>query len=459
MKLVRERSFITRWWKLLSVLLLIVVIVSAPTIMGFYLEFLFKKQFALFSANDPNLKLVNYKRDWFHSTAALTLKDSKNLLKIDVDIEHGPFLFLYHNNITDKPYLGLAKAIYKIVPAAETQQKLSKYFNNQNLLTGDMHLDFNQFLRIEYKSAVMHYYNHNKNFIISWPGLSGIMTVNFANNKIINKAKIGRFSFSNQHSTVTIGDSYVQAVLQRQATNDWLQTFDYSISQIQAETRKNVYLQANNINLNIQSSSNNQVIQYQNLLSLKQLMIEDKKYAPITIKATIKNIPKKLYKQLIRPANNSAQAEHKNLIMQFFSDAIVLVENGANIISDINVITPTGPIKANLSLAERPDAKDKNGIDKLRGTLNVMLSKETLHSILVRALVSKFQKMQQFKQENIPTAYQNSLPGQQADIFINQQQKADYFISDNNSYVLNFTMQGSNVRLNGKTINIDFLLK
>ena len=127
MKTRRHEWIFKTWWKPLLFMGMAVVIIFAPYGFGYVVQSVAEKNIRLFAERNPHIQLISYQRGVFHSMAVLAIKNQNDAVNIEIDILHGPYLFLYHNSITDKPYFGWAKASYRVIAATDTQKKLAKY--------------------------------------------------------------------------------------------------------------------------------------------------------------------------------------------------------------------------------------------------------------------------------------------------------------------------------------------
>jgi hypothetical protein len=100
-----------------------------------------------------------------------------------------------------------------------------------------------------------------------------------------------------------------------------------------------------------------------------------------------------------------------------------------------------------------------SSLKNLRGSLKMVVPKQILYGMATNFLSNKGKVVDEFKRRYInATSGTQALPEKEARAFIDSQQQAGYIIAENNFYILNFTLQGSDVRLNGQSIYTDFLL-
>ncbi len=85
------------------------------------------------------------------------------------------------------------------------------------------------------------------------------------------------------------------------------------------------------------------------------------------------------------------------------------------------------------------------------------MPESVLKSLVAMVFSNSTTKVKQFKQDHAGSVI-GLTPEVQADNFLHSQVAQGYIILDNNRYIMNFTMQDNEIRLNGKAITIDFLL-
>ncbi len=335
-----KKLLIVTWWKPILGIVLFLSVVFAPVVVGVYTDSVIKRNLQVLIGNNSTIKLVSYTRSFFHSTAIISFNGSKSSLRATLTIDHGPYLFIYNDNITDKPYIGLAKGSYTLVATPATQKHLMKYFGRQKLVTGDFTIDFDGNIINKYKTAAMHYNNKSQNVIINWPGLSGEMTITKNTKQISNRVTISGVAVSAEHNHIAISNSMLFSTATLGPMNFWLDNITFSLGSVVASARDQDYINLKQLTFNTTTvAANATQLRYADEFSIKKLVVFGQNYAPVSSVTSVKPINIAVLQKLITLINNPKN-DSPIKVIRLITEGVLLVDNGSKIYKTLTVNTP-----------------------------------------------------------------------------------------------------------------------
>ena len=394
-------------------------------------------------------ELLEYKRGWFKSKAILQWKvvapehtnklpdgrlesiPAKNYqVQAPLSIYHGPIIISTHGLM-----FGFGYAHSEFGLPANAVQQFDDLFSKESTKP---QLGFDLFVNYlnasDFKIIVPKFKltSKQKDLQLNWMGMSSLMKLSAAKNKIDGNFIINGIKFIRNEIDTNIGKTIGKYNLHKTQNGLFLGDANVVVPTMIVKHGDNKLFELQDLKINLNSDIKNNLFDSQFKTSLKMLDTKGRVFGPGNLEVSIRNIDASVLAQINAQIQNIQQATtdvlKQQAILALIPELPKLLNKGAEFeVSELSFIVPEGSVEGSL-LIVLPKSNFINPLDllqKIQGEGKVKLPVAVLKEILVQSI-----KQRLLSQQEVNTAIINKNPNVNSPIQPTPENVADRALSD-----------------------------
>lgn len=393
--------------KLAGLAVIVVAILGSSYGMGLITERTLKKNLAMINqSNGLVIDIEQYHRGWFKSNALLdctlhvpsrtetteegvvtTIAAQDYKMKVPLRINHGPIMF-----VAGKPYFGLGYAHSDLTLPQPYAEQFKQEFTAEStlpMLNVNVHVNYLNNSSVWMDLSPFKLISKTDKTQIEWLGLGSKVNVSSNHNNVNGHLTISGLNMVKSDVTAMLGQVKSDYDMHRSNLGMYLGDANASFASFVVTKGDQKTLDIQNVDVHSNSGNHDDLLDSHLKATLETMSVDTKKYGPILLDLSIKNIDAVILAKINEQSDKLQQgtdAERQQLLMTLLPELPKLFSKGAVLeISALNIGMPEGTIKGNV-LVSLPKIDASNPFQLMQAIEGA--GQVTVPSVLLKRLLN-----------------------------------------------------------------------
>lgn len=453
---------------------------------------------AINKSNGLFVKIVEYKRKWFSSTALLDWRlqvperivksgDGQSVtvpaqdfeMQMPMVIHHGPIIFA---NNTVK--FGFGYAHTEIPLPAKYNPQFDELFTGESvkpILNLSMFVNYvnNSLVEISIPSFKLIAKKDGQKF--DWLGMTSSVDLSSDASKIKGEFTVDGMMFTKDDVKAQVGEINTDYNLQKSDTGLYLGDANMSLPSISVTNKDEKLFELTDFDIHSSCDVESGLFGSQFKLSIDKIFATGKSFGPGNLEIAVKNLDADVLARINQQVNqtqNGTEAERQQALLAIIPEVPKLFSRGAEFeISELSFVMPQGTIEGNLQV-NLPAGDSSNPFElmqKIRGKSKLKVPAEVIKLILNESNKQKILSQQNpaaqpVDQSNVAAAIvsaTSTTPEPAADVAqqsiamsdaqVNSMLQSGLIVQDGSYYVVELSLDNGNLQVNGKPFSAEMI--
>ncbi len=395
------------------------VVLAAPYFVGKYAQSTYENMVAAVNSfSNSSIKITNYHRGWFSSTATLQV-NMQNIHQSELAKDFGEKLkttnitvpkinyIIIKQNIKNGPVIydnGQFKFALAIIHG-KVQFQMKKGQESQflkglaPLISKTTVINLNRSIASSFTIKPYHYKDNMIKFDFS--GLNAQATATADLKHILGNSAISSISFNTIDNKTNVQMTGIKASISKTQYQDdiWVGKTGLSINKISARFQNKPIATINSFQLNNQTKVHDNLLDIMLTNNVSQILISHGKFGPLKVDVAIKNIDISALEKIKQQLKDYAKNPNNKLSPMLPIAMQLLSKSPKLVINNISLVTSNGGVALNgqLSVPKSSNANPMMAVMGVNGNLNVAIAQPLLKQLLISEISrtsEKFSKLE-----------------------------------------------------------------